>query len=229
MGDRAATAQQITIVGCVQREAEYREAHAGGRGGTLGTGVGAGNEFVLTNAMPGSASASASTAPSGTMASGAGTTASGTTAGTTAGTTGTATGTATGTSAAGTATAGTSGHPAMTSGGTAYSLTGNREKELETLVGQKVEIVGTLENANRGSAGTGASTGYGTGSTTTGAGTTSSGTTATGTTAAGTTGSTASGTGTMSGSASASAGRMGDLQTINVVSFRAVGGSCTPQ
>lgn len=67
---------QSTIVGCVQREADYRRAKNEGSGGVAGTGVGTGNEFVLTNA--GSASAAAaqpSTAPgavgtSGSMASG---------------------------------------------------------------------------------------------------------------------------------------------------------------
>jgi hypothetical protein len=37
----------ITVVGCVQREAEYRTQVADGKGGTAGTGLGAGNEFVL--------------------------------------------------------------------------------------------------------------------------------------------------------------------------------------
>jgi hypothetical protein len=42
--------QQITLVGCVQKESDYRAAHDKGRGGAAGTGVGAGDEFVLTNA-----------------------------------------------------------------------------------------------------------------------------------------------------------------------------------
>jgi len=37
----------ITVVGCVQRETEYRSQIADGRGGTAGSGLGAGNEFVL--------------------------------------------------------------------------------------------------------------------------------------------------------------------------------------
>ena len=37
----------ITVVGCVQREADYRAQVADGKGGTAGTGLGAGNEFVL--------------------------------------------------------------------------------------------------------------------------------------------------------------------------------------
>src|SRR5687767_2628717 len=49
---RAATApeQQLTIVGCVQSEADYRRAQDAGKGGVAGTGVGVGNEFVLINA-----------------------------------------------------------------------------------------------------------------------------------------------------------------------------------
>src|SRR5262245_9689424 len=42
--------EQVTLTGCIQREAEYRKAHDTGRGGVAGTGVGAGNEFVLINA-----------------------------------------------------------------------------------------------------------------------------------------------------------------------------------
>jgi hypothetical protein len=41
--------QQVTVTGCVQREEDYRKAHDKGRGGVAGTGVGAGDEFVLTN------------------------------------------------------------------------------------------------------------------------------------------------------------------------------------
>jgi hypothetical protein len=42
--------QQITLVGCVQKESDYRAAHDKGRGGPVGTGVGTGDEFVLINA-----------------------------------------------------------------------------------------------------------------------------------------------------------------------------------
>lgn len=56
--------QQVTIIGCVQREADYRRAQDKGRGGVAGTGVGVQNEFVLVNAsMP---TASTGTAPTGT-------------------------------------------------------------------------------------------------------------------------------------------------------------------
>jgi len=40
----------ITLVGCIQREADYRREKDKGRGGAVGTGAGAGNEFVLINA-----------------------------------------------------------------------------------------------------------------------------------------------------------------------------------
>lgn len=45
-----AAAQQLTVVGCVQSEADYRRDHNLGKGGALGTGVGVRNEFVLINA-----------------------------------------------------------------------------------------------------------------------------------------------------------------------------------
>lgn len=56
----ADTAQQVTITGCVQREEDYRRAHQAGKGGAAGTGVGAGNEFVLVNASPASSGSTAS-------------------------------------------------------------------------------------------------------------------------------------------------------------------------
>jgi len=51
--DRSPAASQderVTVVGCVMREADYRKAQDAGKGGPLGTGLGSGNEFVLTNA-----------------------------------------------------------------------------------------------------------------------------------------------------------------------------------
>ncbi len=72
MQERKDPAQPVTIVGCVQSEADYRRAHNLGRGGAVGTGAGVANEFVLINAS---------------MASGA---AAGAAAGTATGTTGTA-------------------------------------------------------------------------------------------------------------------------------------------
>ena len=40
----------VTLVGCIQREADYRKANDRGRGGVVGTGIGSGDEFVLINA-----------------------------------------------------------------------------------------------------------------------------------------------------------------------------------
>lgn len=42
--------QQVKLIGCIQREADYRQAHDKGRGGAVGTGIGVGDEYVLTNA-----------------------------------------------------------------------------------------------------------------------------------------------------------------------------------
>ena len=61
-------AQQVTIVGCVQREADYRRARDAGKGGAAGTGIGVGNEFVLINASmaTGAAAPGAAGQPTGT-------------------------------------------------------------------------------------------------------------------------------------------------------------------
>jgi hypothetical protein len=45
------------MVGCIQSEADFRKARNLGRGGTAGTGVGVGNEFVLIDAKMASAGA----------------------------------------------------------------------------------------------------------------------------------------------------------------------------
>ena len=58
-------ARQVTVTGCVQREADYRKAHDKGLGGLVGTGVGAENEFVLTNAMTSPAADKAATTTGG--------------------------------------------------------------------------------------------------------------------------------------------------------------------
>jgi hypothetical protein len=58
-GARSSADQQITVTGCIQREADYRRARDAGKGGVAGTGVGAGNEFVLTDASSSSSSAGA--------------------------------------------------------------------------------------------------------------------------------------------------------------------------
>ena len=49
---RAGAANEVTLIGCLMREVDYRKMNSGGRGGVLGTGVGAGNEFVLVDASP---------------------------------------------------------------------------------------------------------------------------------------------------------------------------------
>ena len=95
-------AAPVTLVGCVQRESEYRKTNDSGRGGPAATGLGLGNEFVLVNAMKTTAGGSASTSAADCSAA---------------------------------------------SGGTAYELTGNRERELAKYVGRRVEITGTLKAA----------------------------------------------------------------------------------
>ena len=73
----AAAGEQMTVMGCIQREADYRKSVSAGRGGVAGTGAGAGNEFVLANAMmaasatSGSAATSGAGAPSATGTAGA--------------------------------------------------------------------------------------------------------------------------------------------------------------
>jgi hypothetical protein len=46
-----ASGDQVTVTGCIQREADYRRSTGAGQGGVAGTGIGAANEFVLANAM----------------------------------------------------------------------------------------------------------------------------------------------------------------------------------
>ena len=46
----ASQGERVTVVGCVMRENDYRKAQDAGKGGPAGTGLGSGNEFVLTNA-----------------------------------------------------------------------------------------------------------------------------------------------------------------------------------
>jgi len=56
-----ASGDQVTVTGCIQREADYRRSTGAGQGGVAGTGVGGANEFVLANAMmsPGGANTGA--------------------------------------------------------------------------------------------------------------------------------------------------------------------------
>ena len=67
-----APAQDVTIVGCVQKEADYRQARNLGKGGAVGTGVGARDEFVLINASS-SRIPTTEPAPKGTTGAVAGT------------------------------------------------------------------------------------------------------------------------------------------------------------
>lgn len=53
----------IMVAGCVQREADYRRAHSRGKGGVVGTGVGADNEYVLVAASIVPAAGATPTAP----------------------------------------------------------------------------------------------------------------------------------------------------------------------
>lgn len=48
--DRDSAGQMVRVTGCIQGEEAYRKARNLGRGGTAGTGVGVGNEFVLVDA-----------------------------------------------------------------------------------------------------------------------------------------------------------------------------------
>jgi hypothetical protein len=49
---RAAGPGEVALIGCVELESDYRKRKDAGRGGVLGTGVGASNEYVLTMARP---------------------------------------------------------------------------------------------------------------------------------------------------------------------------------
>src|SRR5258705_4708775 len=40
----------VTLIGCIQRESDYRRANDRGRGGAVGLGLGSGDEFILVNA-----------------------------------------------------------------------------------------------------------------------------------------------------------------------------------
>jgi hypothetical protein len=219
LGDSAKTQQQVTLVGCIQRESEYRQAAGSGKGGTLGTGVGVGNEFVLINASQGSSMASSVGSPaSSTSPSPSDPAATAGTAGT-SGTSGTSSTSPSATSSASTT--------MTTASGKAYALTGDREKDLEQYVGQKVEIVGTLDASAPGASATaGANTGS-TGATTSGTGTASTGTTSTGTgtgtTAGATTGATTGSSGATAGISASAGQRFSDLQQISIVSFKAIG------
>jgi len=55
----------VSLIGCIQREADYRRQHGSGKGGFLGFGGGLGNEYVLINASPRRGSRDCATATSG--------------------------------------------------------------------------------------------------------------------------------------------------------------------
>jgi hypothetical protein len=48
----AAREGEVALIGCIEMERDYRARKESGRGGALGSGVGVGNEFVLTMAKP---------------------------------------------------------------------------------------------------------------------------------------------------------------------------------
>ena len=87
---RADNGKEIRIVGCVQWEKDYRRQRHEGNGGALGTGIGVGNEFVLTMVKPDA-----------------------------------------------------------TRKATAYSITGDREKELGRRIGQQIEVIGIIEDEGK--------------------------------------------------------------------------------
>jgi len=69
----ASAAGDIKVTGCVVSESDYRKAHDEGKGGVVGTGVGAGNEFVLMDASTDTERPSASPATTGTSGTATGT------------------------------------------------------------------------------------------------------------------------------------------------------------
>ena len=124
--EQKAPAEQVTVEGCIQKESDYRKARNLGAGGAVGTGAGAGDEFILINAMKVTAT---------------GTTAAGTATGTAA--------TGTGGTPRGTATGGT-GAPAE---GDAFELSGDKEESLKDFIGKRVRITGTMKAAEKTTAG----------------------------------------------------------------------------
>jgi hypothetical protein len=90
LGNADGQGKEVRVVGCVQWEKDYRSARHFGNGGALGTGIGVGNEFVLTMVKPAAARKA-----------------------------------------------------------TAYSITGDREKELGRRIGQQVEVIGVIEDEGK--------------------------------------------------------------------------------
>ncbi len=127
-------AGQTTISGCVISESDYRKMHDAGRGGVVGTGVGAGNEFILTDASNGPSPVTDATSARSVMPSGS--SASGTSASGTSGATGTS---------------GTTG--AAAAGAMAYELSGSGEGQLSRYVGRRVELTGMFKGGATSAAG----------------------------------------------------------------------------
>jgi hypothetical protein len=69
--DAKGAVAQVTVSGCVVREADYRRSAGLGRGGAASSGIGLGNEFILANAMPAASTVGSATATSGAGASSA--------------------------------------------------------------------------------------------------------------------------------------------------------------
>jgi hypothetical protein len=70
-----ASAEQVTLTGCVQSEADFRRAKGMAKGGPASSGVGVGNEFVIIDASKSSSASGAATpadAPAGTSGAAAG-------------------------------------------------------------------------------------------------------------------------------------------------------------
>lgn len=193
-----ATAGQITVTGCVTREVA--------------------GQFALSNAVPSSAAATASrTESAGAIASSTGTPAS---SGTTPGTAGTS---------------GSPGRPATDQPASAasatavrnatYSLTGDRENELEKYVGQRLEIVGTVDGA--AAAGGSADTANVPGSSGAGeAGSAAAGGDASRAPVTRPEGSTSAGADANRGRVPGGAPASGHTPRLNIVSFRVAGGEC---
>lgn len=146
----ASAAQQITIVGCVQREGDSPSAGITARRGAGDTSS-TGSEFILANAMPASGAGNIAGSVSGSTSSGRTTT--GTSGSGSAGVSGNV-GVGGNTGVSGNARASSS----VSSTGTSYTLSGDKERELAQYVGQRVEIVATMMPAS-GSTGAGASAG----------------------------------------------------------------------
>jgi hypothetical protein len=58
-----ASAEQVTLIGCVQSETDFRRSKGMDKGGAVGSGVGAGNEFVIVDASKSSSAPGAATSP----------------------------------------------------------------------------------------------------------------------------------------------------------------------